>query len=89
MTDLQRVINTIRYTELSNDDLNLIIESVKYARAQNGRRAARELRLGEQVRFNGRQGPVVGRLEKIKIKNATVVSGMTRWNVPLAMLEAV
>lgn len=89
MTDLERVLNTIRYTELSNNDLNLIVESVKYARAQNGRRAARTLAVGEQVRFNGRQGPVVGRLEKIKIKNATVVSGMTRWNVPLSMLEAV
>ena len=89
MTDLQRVLNTIRYTDLSNDDLNLIIESVKYARAQNGRRAARELQPGQQVTFNGRRGPVVGVLTEVKIKNAVVVSGKTAWKVPLSMLEAV
>jgi hypothetical protein len=73
----------------TNDELNLIIEAVKFARGQNARRAARTLRIGEQVTFNGRNGPVVGRLEQIKIKKAIVVSGQTRWNVPLAMLEAV
>lgn len=89
MADLRNILVEIRNGNWSNDDLNLIIESVKYARAQNGRRAARTLKIGEQVSFNGRNGPVVGRLEQIKIKKAIVVSGMTRWNVPLAMLEAV
>jgi hypothetical protein len=89
MSDLRSILIDIRNGNLSNDDLNLIIEAVKYARAQNGRRAARTLKLGEQVTFNGRNGPVVGRLEQIKIKKAIVVSGMTRWNVPLSMLEAV
>ena len=73
----------------TNDELNLIIEAVKFARGQNARKAARTLRIGEQVTFNGKRGPVVGRLEQIKIKKAIVVSGQTRWNVPLAMLEAV
>ena len=88
MADLRNILVDIRNGDLNNDDLNLIIEAVKYKRAQNGRLAARTLQIGEQVSFNGRNGPVVGRLEKIKLKNAIVVSGMTRWNVPLAMLEA-
>ena len=89
MADLRNILVEIRNGNWSNDDLNLIIESVKYARAQNGRRAARTLKVGEQVSFNGKNGVVVGRLEQIKIKKAIVVSGMTRWNVPLSMLEAV
>ena len=89
MSDLSLILKGIRQGNFSNDDLNLIVESVKFARAQNARKAANTLKLGEQVRFNGRNGPVVGRLEQIKIKKAIVVSGMTRWNVPLSMLEAV
>ena len=87
--DVRDILVNIRNSNLNNDDLNLIIEAVKFKRAQNGRQAARTLKIGEQVSFNGRNGPVVGRLEQIKIKKAIVVSGMTRWNVPLSMLESV
>ena len=87
--DVRDILVNIRNSNLNNDDLNLIIEAVKFKRSQNGRQAARTLKIGEQVTFNGRNGPVVGRLEQIKIKKAIVVSGMTRWNVPLSMLEAV
>ena len=89
MIDLRNILVDIRNGDLNNDDLNLIIEAVKFKRAQNGRQAARTLKIGEQVSFNGRNGVVVGRLEQIKIKKAIVVSGQTRWNVPLSMLEVV
>ena len=89
MTTFTQVLHYIQNEKLSNDDLNLIIEAVKWSRTRNAKTAARTLRIGEQVTFNGRQGPVVGRLEQIKIKKAIVVSGQTRWNVPLATLEAV
>jgi len=88
MADLRNILIDIRNGTLTNDDLNLIIEAVKFKRTQNGRQAARTLRIGEQVQFMGKTGPVVGRLEQIKIKKAIVVSGFTRWNVPLSMLEA-
>jgi tRNA(Ile2) C34 agmatinyltransferase TiaS len=88
MADLRNILIDIRTGDLTNDDLNLIIEAVKFKRTQNGREAARTLRIGEQVTFTGKNGTVVGRLEQIKIKKAIVVSGMTRWNVPLSMLEA-
>jgi hypothetical protein len=89
MIDLRNILVDIRNGDLNNDDLNLIIEAVKFRRAQNGRQAARTLVIGEQVTFNGRNGVVVGKLEQIKIKKAIVVAGQTRWNVPLAMLESV
>jgi tRNA(Ile2) C34 agmatinyltransferase TiaS len=88
MADLRSILIDIRNGTLTNDDLNLIIEAVKFKRTQNGREAARTLRIGEQVTFTGKNGTVVGRLEQIKIKKAIVVSGFTRWNVPLSMLEA-
>ena len=87
--DVRDILVSIRNSDLHNEDLNLIIEAVKFKRAQNARRAANTLKIGEQVTFNGKNGPVVGRLEQIKIKKAIVVAGQTRWNVPLAMLEAV
>ena len=87
--DVRDILVSIRNSDLHNDDLNLIIEAVKFKRAQNARKAANTLRIGEQVSFNGKNGVVVGRLEQIKIKKAIVVAGQTRWNVPLAMLEAV
>ena len=89
MVDLRNILVDIRNGDLNNDDLNLIIEAVKFKRAQNGRQAARTLVIGERVQFNGRNGVVVGKLEQIKIKKAIVVAGQTRWNVPLAMLESV
>ena len=72
----------------SNDELNLVIEAIKFARGKNARSAARTLKLGEQVKFTGRRGPLVGILTEVKIKNAIVVVGSTRYKVPLAMLEA-
>ena len=89
MTDLRDILIGIRHSDFNNDELNTIIEAVKFKRAQNARRAANTLKIGEQVSFNGKNGVVIGTLEQIKIKKAIVVSGMTRWNVPLAMLEAV
>jgi hypothetical protein len=89
MSDLRNILLDIRNGNFNNDELNLIIEAVKFKRAQNGRQAARTLVIGERVQFNGRNGVVVGKLEQIKIKKAIVVAGQTRWNVPLAMLESV
>jgi hypothetical protein len=83
-----QITNAIISGNFSNDELNLVIEAVKFARGQNARKAARTLQIGDTVSFNGRNGYVTGKLESIKIKNAVVVSGFTRWKVPLSMLEA-
>jgi hypothetical protein len=86
--DTSEITRSIINGTYSNDELNLIIEAVKFARGQNARKAARTLRPGQSVRFMGRAGLVVGTLESIKIKNATVVTGAGRYRVPLSMLEA-
>lgn len=86
---IQDINRAIMFGQFTNTELTSVIDAVKFARTANARKAANTLRIGEQVKFEGRNGVVVGRLEQIKIKKAIVVSGMTRWNVPLAMLEAV
>jgi len=89
MSDLRSILISIHQGDFNHDELNTIIEAVKFKRAQNARKAANTLQVGEQVAFNGRRGFTVGVLEQIKIKKAIVRVGDTRWNVPLAMLEAV
>jgi hypothetical protein len=83
------VLSYIQNSDLDHSDLERITEAVKWRRSQNARRAANTLTPGQMVQFNGRRGRVVGVLESIKIKNATVKDGSTRWRVPLSMLEAV
>lgn len=48
------------------------------------------LKSGDQVKFTYRGMNYSGVIEKVKVKNAEVVDlkNMTRWNVPLTILEA-
>lgn len=83
------VLSYIQNSDLDHSDLERVMDAVKWRRAQNARKAALTLIPGQMVQFNGRRGLVVGVLESIKIKNATVKDGSTRWRVPLSMLEPV
>ena len=74
----------------TNDDLNSIINAIKFARTQLTKQQARALRIGDQVRFSSRGNTFFGTIERVKLKNAFVKVGMSsRFNVPLNMLEAV
>ena len=74
----------------TNDDLNSIINAIKFARTQLTKQQARALRVGDQVRFSSRGNTFFGTIERVKLKNAFVKVGMaSRFNVPLNMLEAV
>ena len=74
----------------TNDDLNSIVNAIKFARAQLTKQQARSLRVGDQVRFSTRGNTFFGTIERVKLKNAFVkVGSSSRFNVPLNMLEAV
>mgnify|MGYP000650928168 CR=1 FL=1 len=77
-------------TSLSNDDLNILADAIKFKRSQLGREVARNLTIGSPVKFtDSRKGIVIrGTLEAIKIKNATVATSMGRYRVPMNMLTA-
>jgi hypothetical protein len=50
----------------------------------------RSLVIGDKVSFTGRGGRLVtGTVDKVKIKNVLVDTGMGRWNVPASMLTKV
>ena len=90
LTQIQQINHTIMFGDLSNTELNSIIDAVKFARANLIRQNARELRIGSQVRFTGRGGRVVtGTISAIKIKNAVVATPTGNWRVPMNLLEEV
>ena len=89
--DFLQIVNSINNTSLTNQQLDEIVQAVKYARAQLASRVSRSLSPGDTVQFrsnkNGRT--ISGTLESIKIKNAIVATTAGRYRVPMNMLEAV
>ena len=87
-----RQINTeIMQGNWSNEELSLMIEAIKWRRAQLAKDVKRQLRLGDQVSFTSQKmgGVVTGTVESIKVKFATVNTARGRWRVPINMLEAI
>jgi ASC-1-like (ASCH) protein len=78
-------------SKFSNDQLNEIVDAVKYARARLTEQNKRGMRLGDQVSFtSSKTGRVMqGTVEKIAIKFVTVKTNMGLWRVPANMLTIV
>lgn len=89
--NVQEINRAIITGGLSNDELNSIVDALKFARAQLGRQQARALRTGDTVKFTSTKNGMTyqGTIEKVKLKFALVRTPTTRFNVPLNMLEAV
>ena len=84
-----QAINTAIVTGTwTNDDLNAMIDAVKFARAQLAQRAKFSLKVGGTVKFTSQKTGVTytGSVEKIAQKFATVNTGQGRWKVPMNML---
>lgn len=74
----------------NNEELASIVDAVKYARAQLGRRVMYQIMNGDTVRFTGKRGNIMtGKVINIKLKNVVVEVSGTRWNVPANMLTKV
>lgn len=89
MKTVREIKSAIISSDLSNDDLNELVMAIRFARSQLVKEVKRSLRVGDTVKFNGRNGVTQGTLEKVAIKFATVKVGYTSWRVPMNMLEAV
>ena len=76
-------------SDLTNDDLNELVMAIRFARSQLVKEVKRSLRVGDTVKFTGRNGVTQGTLEKVAIKFATVKVGYMSWRVPMNMLESV
>jgi hypothetical protein len=89
--DINTINGAIMRGGYSNDDLNSIMDAVKYARSKLGRAKLRSFGVGDSVKFtSSKNGRVYqGVVEGVKIKNVIVNTSMGRFRVPANMLEAV
>jgi small-conductance mechanosensitive channel len=91
MADLRNILVDIRNGDLNNDDLNLIIEAVKFARKRLAQTAKRDLKIGDNVNFTSTKTGqnVTGMVTKIAIKYVTVRTINGLWRVPANMLSVI
>ena len=73
----------------SNAELQELMETVQYARAQLGKSVKRQLQPGVNVSFvSNRSGQrVLGTVERVAIKNVVVRTHLGLYRVPANMLE--
>jgi hypothetical protein len=75
----------------NNVELQELMETVQYARAQLGKTVKRQLQPGVSVSFvSNRSGQrVLGTVERVAIKNIVVRTALGMYRVPANMIEVV
>lgn len=91
MNTVQEISNAIAFGNLTNDDLNTVIEAVKYARQRLTQQTKRQLGMGDTVQFTSTKTgrTMQGTVQKIAIKYITVRTQEGLWRVPANMLTTV
>jgi hypothetical protein len=93
LTQIQQVNSAIMFGDFTNEELNSIIDAVKFARASIANQNKRALTLGTIVKFtSSRTGmPVTGTVQKINRKFIIVreTNKLSNWRVPANMLTVV
>lgn len=88
--NIQAINSAIIQGKWSNDELNSMIDAVKYARSRLATLNKCTLRVGSDVKFTStkRNQIITGKITKVAIKYATVSTALGNWKVPMNMLEA-
>lgn len=88
--NIQQINSAIMFGELTNTELNSIIDAVKFRRAQMQKTARYTLKIGSPVTFTSTKTGqrVQGSITKVAQKYATVSTQAGLWKVPMNMLEA-
>lgn len=74
----------------SNEDLNQLIEAIKYRRSQLAKRTTAAITNGSKVSFTGRNGlTIYGTVTKVMQKNVIVNTNRGNYRVPANMLAPV
>ena len=94
MTNVDQIRSAILTSNLSNEDLNSIIDVVKFVRTQLGRSTINTIRVGSNVQFtSSKTGKnITGTVTKIGRKNLIIrEKGMSygNWRVPANMVEVI
>jgi hypothetical protein len=90
--NIKEINSAIMHGNVTNEELNSIVDAVRFARAQLVIRNKRSLVVGCRVKFTGtRAGTVVGVVRKINRKLIVVDDPVkfSSWKVPANMLEIV
>lgn len=86
--EIDTAVESIRHMSL--DDLRVLSDEISLRRNALGREKMREVNVGDQVSFTGRNGgEQTGSVTKKAIKYCTVDTGFGRWKVPASMLTIV
>jgi hypothetical protein len=87
--NLNQIKAEILTAQLTNSELQELMETVQYARAQLGKTVKRQLQPGVSVSFvSNRSGQrVLGTVERVAIKNVVVRTHQGLYRVPANMLE--
>jgi len=89
--NLMQIKAEILTAQLTNAELQDLMETVQYARAQLGKTVKRQLQPGVSVSFvSNRSGQrVLGTVERVAIKNIVVRTHLGLYRVPANMIEVV
>ena len=89
--NLTQIKAEILTAKLTNAELQELMETVQYARAQLGKTVKRQLQPGVSVSFvSNRSGQrVLGTVERVAIKNIVVRTHLGLYRVPANMIEVV
>jgi hypothetical protein len=86
--EVDKAVDSIRHMSL--DDLRVLSDEIALRRNALSRQNMREISVGDQVSFTGRNGgEQTGEVTKKAIKYCTVDTGFGRWKVPASMLTIV
>ena len=90
LSTIQQINSAIMFGELTNTELDSIIDAVKFAKASLRKHNIRQFACGDQVKFTStkRGMTMSGTVSKIAIKYVTVRTPQGLWKVPANMLEA-
>ena len=88
--NVKEINSAIMFGNLTNDELNSVIDAVKFARAQMTKQKTRAFSIGDSVKFTSNRNGLtyVGTVRKVKIKFVLVNTPGGLFNVPANMLEA-
>ncbi len=88
---VEQIKSAIVNGTFTNDDINVLVEAIKYARSQLGRQVKRSISVGDSVEFEDRRIGYVhqGIVRKINIKYVHVETNKGTFRVPANMLTVV
>ena len=80
--------HAIMFGQFTNDQLDSIMMSIKFARAKLGKQNKYAFSPGDTVRFDSRGKRYVGVVKRILVKNIVVQTSLGTYRVPANMLQA-